>query len=56
MTLAFAGMVVLQRRQPKASMIAVNAIGALGSGLFGLINSPHPPLGLLIWRSSSSSA
>ena len=46
MTLAFAGMVVLQRRQPKASMIAVNAIGALGSGLFGLINSPHPPLGL----------
>ena len=46
MTLAFAGMVVLQRRQPKASMIAVNAIGALGSGLFGLINSPHPALGL----------
>ena len=46
MTLAFAGMVVLQRRQPKASMIAVNAIGALGSGLFGLINSPHPPLSL----------
>jgi drug/metabolite transporter (DMT)-like permease len=44
MTLAFAGMVVLQRRQPRASMIAVNAIGALGSGLFGLINSPHPPL------------
>jgi drug/metabolite transporter (DMT)-like permease len=46
MTLAFAGMVVLQRRQPKASMIAVNAIGALGSGLFGLINSPHPLLGV----------
>ena len=46
MTLAFAGMVVLQRRQPKASMIAVNAIDALGSGLFGLINSPHPPLGV----------
>jgi drug/metabolite transporter (DMT)-like permease len=44
MTFAFAGMVVLQRRQPRASMIAVNAIGALGSGLFGLINSPHPPL------------
>ena len=39
-------MVVLQRRQPKASMIAVNAIGALGSGLFGLINSSHPPLSL----------
>jgi drug/metabolite transporter (DMT)-like permease len=46
MTIAFAGMVVLQRRKPKASMIAVNAIGALGSGLFGLINSPHPTLGL----------
>src|SRR5579871_6500891 len=30
MTLAFAGMVVLQRRQPNASMIAVNAVGALG--------------------------
>jgi drug/metabolite transporter (DMT)-like permease len=46
MTLSFAGMVVLQRRQPKASMTAVNALGALGSGLFGLMNSPHPPLGL----------
>ena len=46
MTLAFAGMVVLQRRRPKASMIAVNALGALGSGVFGLLNSPHPPLGL----------
>ena len=46
MTLAFAGMVVLQRRQPNASMIAVNAIGALGSGLFGMINSPNPPLGV----------
>ena len=46
MTLAFAGMVVLQRRQPKASMTAVNALGALGSGVFGLLNSPHPPLGL----------
>jgi len=46
MTLAFAGMVVLQRRQPKASMIAVNAVGALGSGLFGLVISPHPPLGV----------
>jgi len=45
MTLAFAGMVVLQRRQPEASMIAVNALGALGSGIFGLMNSPHPPLG-----------
>ena len=43
MTLAFAGMVVLQRRQPEASMIAVNALGALGSGIFGLLNSPHPP-------------
>ena len=27
-------------------MTAVNAIGALGSGLFGLMNSPHPPVGL----------
>ena len=44
MTLSFAGMVVLQRRQPLASMIAVNALGALGSGLVGLANSPHPPL------------
>ena len=44
MTVSFAGMVVLQRRQPGASMIAVNAIGALGSGLFGLLNSPRPPL------------
>ena len=46
MTVAFAGMVVLQRRQPGASMTAVNAAGALGSGLFGLMNSPHPALGL----------
>jgi drug/metabolite transporter (DMT)-like permease len=46
MTVAFAGMIVMQRRQPGASIIAVNAIGALGSGLFGLINSPHPPIGL----------
>ena len=46
MTVAFAGMIVLQRRKPGASIIAVNAIGALGSGLFGLINSPHPPIGL----------
>ena len=46
MTLSFAGMVVLQRRQPGASMFAVNAIGALGSGFFGLLNSPHPPLDL----------
>ncbi len=46
MTVSFAGMVVLQRRRPGASMIAVNAIGALGSGMFGLMNSPHPYLGL----------
>jgi drug/metabolite transporter (DMT)-like permease len=45
MTLAFAGMIVLQRRQPKVSMIAVNALGALGSGIFGLFNSPLPPIG-----------
>ncbi len=47
MTLCFAGMIVLQRRQPGASIIAVNAIGALGSGLFGLLNSSHPPIGLV---------
>jgi len=46
MTLAFAGMIVLQRRQPGASMIAVNCLGALGSGLFGLANSPFQPIGL----------
>ena len=45
MTVCFAGMVVLQRLRPGASMIAVNAIGACGSGMFGLMNSPHPPLG-----------
>jgi drug/metabolite transporter (DMT)-like permease len=45
MTLAFAGMIVLQRREPKVSMIAVNALGALGSGLFGLANSPLEPVG-----------
>ena len=46
MTIAFAGMVVLQRRQPGASMIAINAIGALGSGLFGLAISPHAAISL----------
>ena len=46
MTLAFAGMIVLQRRQPKASMIVVNCLGALGSGIFGLANSPLQPIGL----------
>jgi len=45
MTLAFAGMIVLQRRQPKVSMIAVNALVALGSGVFGLANSPHEAVG-----------
>jgi drug/metabolite transporter (DMT)-like permease len=45
MTLAFAAMIVLQRRQPKASTIAVNALGALGSGVFGLANSPHEAIG-----------
>ena len=46
MTFAFAGMVVLQRRQPKASMIIVNCLGALGSGVFGLANSPLEPISL----------
>jgi drug/metabolite transporter (DMT)-like permease len=45
MTLAFAGMIVLQRRQPKVSMIVVNCLGALGSGIFGLANSPLPQIG-----------
>jgi drug/metabolite transporter (DMT)-like permease len=46
MTLAFAGMIVLQRRQPGASMIAVNCLGALGSGIFGLANSASQPISL----------
>ncbi len=45
-TVAFAGMIALQRRRPKASMTAVNALGALGAGAIGLSLSPHPPLGL----------
>jgi drug/metabolite transporter (DMT)-like permease len=44
MTVAFAGMIVLQRRRSGASMIVVNAVGALGAGAFGLLNSPHPPI------------
>ena len=40
MTLAFGAMIVLQRRQPGASIIVVNCLGALGSGIFGLANSP----------------
>ena len=46
MTLTFAGMIVLQRRAPGASMIVVNCLGALGSGVLGLAFSPHPPIGL----------
>jgi drug/metabolite transporter (DMT)-like permease len=46
MTLTFAGMIVLQRRAPGASMIVVNCLGALGSGIFGLVNSPLPSIGL----------
>ncbi len=46
MTLAFAAMIVLQRRRPGASMTAVNAVGALGAGVLGLSFSPHPPLDL----------
>jgi drug/metabolite transporter (DMT)-like permease len=45
-TLAFACMIVLQRRQPGASMIVVNCLGAIGSGLFGLANSPLQPISL----------
>jgi len=46
MTFAFAGMIVLQRRRPGASMIVVNAVGAFGAGVFGLWNSAHPPISL----------
>ena len=46
MTLAFAGMIVLQRRRPGASVIVVNCLGALGSGIFGLANSPLEPISL----------
>jgi drug/metabolite transporter (DMT)-like permease len=46
MTLAFAAMIVLQRRRPGASLIAVNCLGALGSGLFGLANSPLEAISL----------
>ena len=46
MTLAFGAMIVLQRRRPGASMIAVNCLGALGSGIFGLANSPFEPISL----------
>jgi drug/metabolite transporter (DMT)-like permease len=46
MTLAFAGMIVLQRRQPGASVIVVNCLGAIGSGIFGLANSPLQAIGL----------
>jgi drug/metabolite transporter (DMT)-like permease len=46
MTLAFAGMIVLQRRQPQASIIIVNCLGAIGSGIFGLANSPLQAISL----------
>ena len=41
MTVSFAGMVVLQRRRPGASIIAVNAIGALK--LFAVLLAIAPP-------------
>ena len=46
MTLAFGAMIVLQRRQPGASIIVVNCLGALGSGIFGLANSPLQAISL----------
>ena len=46
MTLAFAGMIVLQRRKPGASVIVVNCLGAIGAGIFGLANSPLEPISL----------
>jgi drug/metabolite transporter (DMT)-like permease len=46
MTLAFAGMIVLQRHQPGASVIVVNCLGAIGSSIFGLANSPLQAISL----------
>jgi drug/metabolite transporter (DMT)-like permease len=43
--LAFAGMIVPQRRAPGASMIVVNCLGAFGPGVLGLASSPLPPIG-----------
>jgi drug/metabolite transporter (DMT)-like permease len=46
MTVAFGAMIVLQRRQPGASIIVVHCLGALGSGIFGLANSPLQAISL----------
>jgi hypothetical protein len=35
MTLAFASMIVLQRRQPCTSVIVINCLGAVDTGHFG---------------------
>ena len=56
MTVCFAGMVVLQRRRPGASMIAVNAIGALGSGMFGLAELAPSAISASMTSASCSSS
>jgi drug/metabolite transporter (DMT)-like permease len=42
MTLAFALMIVLQRRHPGMSMTSINAFGAVVAAALGLGLSPHP--------------
>ncbi|MGO8833425.1 MAG: DMT family transporter [Roseiarcus sp.] len=44
MTLAFALMIVLQRRHPGMSMTSINAMGAFTAAAVGLGFSPHPPV------------
>ena len=56
MTLAFAGMIVLQRRQPGASVIIVNCLGAIGSGISASPIRRWSPSACTISRSCSCSA
>ena len=42
MTVAFALMIVFQRRHPSMSMLSINAMGAFVAATFGLGLSPHP--------------
>ncbi len=44
MTVAFALMIVLQRRHPGMSMLSINAMGAFVAATAGLGLSPHPAL------------
>ncbi len=46
MTVAFALMIVLQRRHPGMSMTSINAMGALIATAVGFTFSPHPPVTL----------